>query len=72
MDKPFIDRLLAWGFISSSEDLGSGNSNLGLRDQRLPLQWIQENIAASGGDPEKVTIWGESAGAISVEYHLTA
>ncbi|KAJ5884788.1 hypothetical protein N7495_009298 [Penicillium taxi] len=75
--KPFIAvtlnyRLSAWGFISSNEVSGSGNTNLGLRDQRLALQWIQENIAFFGGDPEKVTIWGESAGAISVGYHLTA
>lgn len=75
--KPFIAvtlnyRLSAFGFISSSEVSGSGNTNLGLRDQRLALQWIQENIAAFGGDPSKVTIWGESAGGISVGYHLTA
>jgi triacylglycerol lipase len=75
--KPFIAvtinyRLSAWGFISSSQVSGTGNTNLGLRDQRLALHWIRENIAAFGGDPDKVTIWGESAGGMSVGYHLTA
>ncbi|KAF2633661.1 alpha/beta-hydrolase [Macroventuria anomochaeta] len=66
-------RLSAWGFLSGSEEIKeSGEMNLGLRDQRLALQWVQDNIEAFGGDPEKVTIFGESAGAGSVGFQLTA
>ncbi|KAK4547273.1 hypothetical protein LTR36_000928 [Oleoguttula mirabilis] len=65
-------RISAWGFLQSQEVSGSGNTNMGLRDQRLALHWLQENIAAFGGDAAKVTIWGESAGAGSVGWHLTA
>jgi carboxylesterase type B len=65
-------RLSAWGFLAGDEMLASGNTNIGFRDQRLALHWINENIAAFGGDKNKVTIWGESAGAQSVGAQLLA
>lgn len=65
-------RLAGWGFLYSPTIASAGLSNIGLLDQRLALHWIQENIASFGGSPEKVTIWGESAGAMSVGAHLTA
>ncbi|KAH7151766.1 Alpha/Beta hydrolase protein [Dactylonectria estremocensis] len=75
--KPFIGvsvdyRLSFWGFMASQDILDAGVANLGLKDQRLALHWINENIKAFGGDPKKVTIWGESAGGGNVGYHATA
>jgi carboxylesterase type B len=77
MGKPMIAvsfnyRLAGWGFLASKEVVNANASNIALFDQRLALQWIQENIGAFGGDPRKVTIVGESAGAFSVGYHLLA
>ncbi|SPO04163.1 related to triacylglycerol lipase II precursor [Cephalotrichum gorgonifer] len=77
MHKPIIAasmdyRLSGWGFLGSQEAVDAGVANLGLKDQRLSLYWIAENIAAFGGDPSKVTIFGESAGGHSVASQALA
>nr|VWO96474.1 Carboxylic ester hydrolase (EC [Ganoderma boninense] len=63
-------RLGPFGFLGGKEVKEAGVGNLGLQDQREALRWIQKHIADFGGDPEKVTLWGPSAGAISSALHM--
>ena len=63
-------RLNVFGYMAhpllSSEDPDRVSGNYGLRDQIAALEWVRDNISAYGGDPERVTLFGESAGASSI------
>jgi carboxylesterase type B len=64
-------RLGALGWLNSPDVQENGVANVGLHDQRFALDWIQKNIHLFGGDPEKVTVWGGSAGGGSIVHQIT-
>src|SRR4051794_16963497 len=65
-------RLGAFGFLSGDDVKEDGALNAGLLDMNFALQWVQKNIKKFGGDPNRVTIGGESAGAGAVMYQAMA
>lgn len=65
-------RLNIFGFLGGPQVAADGSLNAGLLDQRAGLEWVQRHIATFGGDPENVTIVGESAGGASVIMQTVA
>ena len=63
-------RLNAFGTLASQEITDAGVSNLALKDQRAAMQWIHKYIGAFGGDKSKVTLFGESAGSMSIATQM--
>lgn len=67
-------RVASLGFLAGIKDKNTGeeiNGNFGLLDQVLAMKWVKDNISKFGGDPDQITLHGQSAGAGSVAIHLT-
>ncbi|KAI1426132.1 putative lipase [Xylaria sp. FL1777] len=65
-------RVGVFGFAQSAALEAEGSENAGLRDQRLALEWVRDHIDQFGGNPDKVTIFGQSSGGLSVGMQIMA
>ncbi|KAF1829367.1 alpha/beta-hydrolase [Decorospora gaudefroyi] len=65
-------RLGFFGFANSDSLKEEGSMNAGLRDQRAAIEWVRDNIAAFGGDPERITIAGQSSGGLAIGMQIMA
>src|ERR1700761_6922218 len=64
--------VLVFGFAQTDALLKDGSTNAGIRDQRLAIEWVHQNIAAFGGDPNKITIHGQSSGGLAIGMQILA
>ncbi len=64
-------RLNIFGFFNHPE-MDNQTGNFGLEDEILALQWVKDNIDQFGGDPDNITLFGESAGGAHVSYHIAS
>lgn len=62
----------AFGWLAGDSLTANGTANAALHDQRLALEWVYNNIHLFGGDPQRVTVMGESAGGGSIMHQVTA
>lgn len=67
----FNYRLNIFGYPNAA-GIGPTSQNVGLLDQRLAVEWVRDNIGSFGGDPSRMVLWGQSAGASSVSYYVFA
>lgn len=65
-------RLNIFGFALNDALNATDSLNVGLKDQRLALEWVQQNVEYFGGDPTRVTIFGQSSGALAVTLQILA
>ena len=63
-------RLGPLGFLRYTDNNAAIEGNFGIQDQQQAMRWVKQNISAFGGDPDQITLFGESAGAVSVGLHL--
>lgn len=70
LDRCLCSFNLLIGFLHLEEEDSGVPGNAGLKDQVMALQWVKDNIQAFGGDPDNISIIGQSSGAVSAHLHL--